>query len=79
MSAPRSVADFNDAEEALRLAKEAYLRRSGWQHTSSTPGSYWMWRRKIGEVDWFVDFATAWRIQGLQETGDDPPRSYPGV
>lgn len=27
---------------------EAMLRQRGWEHTSKTPGSFWMWRKDCG-------------------------------
>jgi hypothetical protein len=34
---------IDTAEMRLRHRKETYLRTTGWQYTSDTIGSYWMW------------------------------------
>lgn len=39
------------------------LRAAGWQHTSSTPGSYWMWQGEIKGIRYMLGAADAARIQ----------------
>jgi hypothetical protein len=51
-------------DEADELRDE-WLRQNGWEHTSSTPGCFWMWRK--GEF--FCDAITAERIQRIQCVG----------
>ena len=51
----RTAHDIDDAREQLRFAEEAWLRKQGWEHTSSTPGSYWLWDRDIGGRRVLVD------------------------
>lgn len=46
-----SYSEITRAEEAVGLAKNAYLRHHGWKQTSSTPGCYWMWRRSFADVN----------------------------
>lgn len=67
----KTIADFTDAENDLATAMEEHLRRSGWTHTSDTPGHVWMWQRTLDGRDVLVDFATAWRIQGHIEEPSD--------
>lgn len=43
--------DIEAAEQEVEQTKERYLRRFGWEHTSSTPGSFWLWRRDFADVD----------------------------
>jgi hypothetical protein len=40
-----------------------WLRLRGWQYTSSTPGSYWMWTKEWDGKHFLVDEKTAERIQ----------------
>ncbi len=42
---------IQSAEHDLEQLKRAYLRRFGWDCTSSMPGSYWLWRRDFTDVD----------------------------
>lgn len=40
--------DVIDAEiEQQDFKKDALLRKRGWQHTSSTPGCIWLWKKEI--------------------------------
>lgn len=39
------------AEQEVEYLKATYLRRFGWNHTSTTPGSYWLWKRDFADVD----------------------------
>lgn len=43
--------DVEAAEDALREAREAYLRRFGWTYTCNFPGSFWVWRRDFVDLD----------------------------
>jgi hypothetical protein len=55
----------NRIEELRRAAEEfrdKWLRENGWEHTSHTPGCFWMWRK--GEF--FCDADTAERIQRIE-------------
>ena len=42
--------------------RDEWLCANGWERTSQTPGSYWMWRRR----EFFCDVDTAERIQKFQ-------------
>jgi hypothetical protein len=60
----RNYETSNRIEELRRNAedlRDKWLRDNGWEHTSSTPGCFWMWRR--GEF--FCDAATAERVQRI--------------
>lgn len=74
-----SVIAYEAATQELRHAAEAHLRSRGWKHTSSTPGSYWMWVAEIDGQKFMVDFIAAMRIQGWREAKerypDGPPSS----
>jgi hypothetical protein len=50
------------ASESTHIQQTA-LRAAGWKHTSSTPGSYWMWEKEMEGKTYLVDQATAVRIQ----------------
>lgn len=39
------------AEREVEDMKSTYLRQHMWSATSSTPGSYWMWRRSFADVN----------------------------
>jgi len=32
--------------EQMEFAEDAWLRQSGWNHTSNTPGCLWLWEKK---------------------------------
>jgi hypothetical protein len=36
-------------KEFLDYRIAAYLRKKGWKHTSSTPGSIWLWEKKLDD------------------------------
>lgn len=40
-----------------------YLMDTGWKHTSSTPGCYWMWCKKVDDVTYMVEEYMAVKIQ----------------
>ena len=46
-----TYAEIRECETNLEVAKGGYLRAHGWSQTSTTPGSYWMWRRDFGDVN----------------------------
>jgi hypothetical protein len=46
----RCVADLRWLEEQLGFAKDAFLRKRGWTHSSSHPGSLWLWSKTINGV-----------------------------
>ena len=41
--------DIHDMECTLESATFDYLRNMGWKHTCNTPGSYWLWEKKLGD------------------------------
>jgi len=59
----KSVDDVRAAQEDLGYAIGAFLRAAGWAHTSTTPGSYWMWVRELDGRKIMVDQATALALQ----------------
>lgn len=42
-----SYEDVRQEKSKLNLAVDAFLRRRGWVRTSSTPGSNWLWCKKV--------------------------------
>lgn len=42
---------IEEARYELEATQRAYLKRFGWESTSSTPGAYWMWRRDFADLD----------------------------
>lgn len=52
-----------EADDAVATA----LRKAGWLHTSSTPGSRWMWQKQIGGQIYSVSEAEAARIQEIED------------
>ena len=65
------------AEDCIRDAERAqhnYLRKSGWDYTSDTPGCYWMWQKQIGERVVLVGTETA---IGMQEALDRRDPAHP--
>lgn len=46
-----TFSDIQAADAAVTGAKDAYLRRWGWDCTCSTPGALWMWTRDFSDVD----------------------------
>lgn len=52
-------------------AETKWLTSSGWQHTSSTPGSYWLWMKEWDGKTFLVEQATAARIQETWDRQED--------
>ena len=50
-------------EEGIELRKSVYLRAAGWEHTSNTIGSYWMWCKEIEGRHYGCSLDNAFRIQ----------------
>lgn len=51
------------AESKVGELRDRYLRKSGWNHTSSTPGCYWMWVKEIEGRTYMLDSSFADRMQ----------------
>lgn len=49
-------------EQAADLENEA-LRRAGWEYTSSTPSSVWMWKKQFNGQTFLVDRELALSLQ----------------
>lgn len=45
----KSVADVHWEREKFDYDVDAFLRSRGWEHTSETPGSLWLW---VKTVEW---------------------------
>lgn len=71
-----AITRIRELEEELNDTRESYLRRAGWAYTCHTPGSYWMWTKRIehttvspvsgtttAQYDALVDLKTAVRLQ----------------
>jgi hypothetical protein len=65
-----STAEARWQEEQYGFRVDAFLRSRGWRHTSSTPGSYWMWHKTINDVPMYVDREHAMGIEASQEPDD---------
>jgi hypothetical protein len=50
-------------QEQLNDRIDAFLRLQGWTHTSSTPGSFWMWRKAFEGVTMYVTQSHALAIE----------------
>lgn len=68
----RIDAEQRTAKRIEELRREAenlrdnWLRKCGWEHTSKTPGCFWMWRKD----EFFCDAETAERIQRMQTANE---------
>lgn len=63
-----SVQEARYQRGMLEYDVDAFLRSKGWKHTSSTPGSFWMWEREINGRVLLVDKDHALAIQGYIES-----------
>lgn len=48
--AEKSSDYVDDLKEKLGQAKKDYLKRHGWRETCRTPGSIWLWTKRIDVV-----------------------------
>lgn len=78
----RSVAHLNWLEERLGFDSDAFLRSRGWAHSSSHPGSYWLWSKEIDGKMYHVpkDMALSMeqRIEGDRCTCDEGYEIFEG-
>lgn len=51
------------AENNVGELRTKYLDKSGWEHTSSTPGCYWMWTKEIDGKQYMLNSDGADRFQ----------------
>ncbi len=54
---------IDDAESKVSDLRTKYLRKSGWNYTSSTLGSYWKWEKEIEGRTYLCDSDHADRMQ----------------
>jgi hypothetical protein len=67
---------MDDAEAELRQAQRRYLEHTGWKYTSSTPGSIWMWRKKLANGDTLLMFEKdAVHVQKHLDQDEEPESS----
>lgn len=78
----RAVREWSDAgpigstsearwqEEQLGFRLDVFLRSRGWEHTSSTPSSFWMWHKKVKGIAMYVDRECALGIERNLEPDD---------
>jgi hypothetical protein len=70
-----STSEVRWQKEQLGFRIDAFLRKCGWTHTSSTPGSLWLWTKLIDGHAFYVDRDTAVAMQKSLEPldidGDD--------
>ena len=71
MDEMNSAQEVTEQRQDLEYRVDAFLRRAGWEHTSSTPGSYWMWQREINGQKLLVDKEHALSIQAHLEAEAD--------
>ena len=64
-----SVAEARWQEEQHGFRIDAFLRSRGWGHTSSTPGSLWLWTKRIAGKTYYVDRASAMRMEASLDAG----------
>ena len=65
-----SVSEAKWQGEQLQFRVDAFLRSRGWQFTSSTPGSYWLWSKVVDGNPIYVDHAHALGIERSLEPDD---------
>lgn len=47
---PLSFNDLQQCKDELEAKEHRYLRENGWEYTCNTPGSFWLWKKRIGDV-----------------------------
>lgn len=65
----------NTVTSAMRQATDAredYLRARGWKHTCETPGSYWLWEKRIDERTFLMNEEAAFSIQARIDSDEEP-------
>ena len=70
---------IESTERELRSRTEAYLRAKGWEHTSQTVGSCWMWFKAIEGRSYGCSTEDAFRIQSnidREEYADANPGEF---
>ena len=65
-----STSEARWQEEQLGFRLDAFLRKRGWAHTSSTPGSFWMWTKLVNGQEMYVDRDHALAIERHLEPDD---------
>lgn len=55
LTAYQMMEAIDAAEGKVGELRGSYLRKSGWNYTSSTPGCYWMWTKEIEGRTYMVD------------------------
>lgn len=66
---------IEEAIQQVEHLRNAYLMRWGWNHTSNTPGSYWLWRRDFTKED--AERHARWKAAGAGPMGwPSEPRGY---
>jgi len=64
-----------EAEHEVTNLQHAYLERWGWNNTSNTPGSYWLWKRDFSKED--TDTHARWKARGPGPLGwPSEPQPY---
>jgi len=49
IAALKSMRDLYNTAQEVVYAEERWLRSRGWQHTSDTPGCYWLWIKPVDQ------------------------------
>jgi hypothetical protein len=47
---PVTYRELEVMRENLEAREHQYLREKGWQYTCNTPGSFWLWQKKVGDT-----------------------------
>ena len=55
--------DISEAEDALQLLKEDYLRQHGWVTSSANPRCVWLWMNTINGVNYMLSLSQAVSMQ----------------
>lgn len=53
------IEDADEKKEEANQDVDRALRLLGWEYTSSTPGSIWLWKKTINDVTYIVSRSTA--------------------
>lgn len=62
--------EIEHARMALEQAQYAYLKATGWRHTSTTPGSYWLWEKTLPDGRTAL-FSVSGAINAQRSLSDD--------
>ena len=67
----RAASEVDHAREMLEFEVDRFLRSRGWNHTSDTPGCYWLWEKAIDGRTLLVSKEYALRYEEQNEPSDE--------